>query len=134
MLLEFSCSNVRSIRDSVKLNLRASSDDTYEENLLHFENERINPACAIYGSNATGKTSVLSGISIMQSMVTTSHILQPGSLLPQIPHRLSPEKPTDYSIEFIWKKTRYFYRFSFNAQKILTETLSYAPKGRMGVP
>ena len=133
MLLEFSCSNVRSIRDSVKLNLRASSDDTFENNLLQFENERINPACAIYGSNATGKTSILSGISIMQNMVTTSHVLQPGSLLPQIPHRLSPEKPTDYSMEFIWKKTRYFYKFSFNAQKILTETLSYAPNGRMGI-
>ena len=62
MILNFTCSNVRSIRDSVTLNLRASTDDTFENNLIYFDGERINPACAIYGSNATGKTSVLTSM------------------------------------------------------------------------
>jgi len=133
MLLNFSCSNVRSIRDKVTLDLRASGDDTFEKYLIRFENERVNPACAIYGSNATGKTSVLTGMAIMQSMVLTSHILQPGSLLNRAPHRLSPDKPTEYEMEFVWKKTRYIYKFSYDTQKIIKESLSYAPNGRMGV-
>ncbi|MBQ1726784.1 MAG: ATP-binding protein [Treponema sp.] len=133
MLLNFSCSNVRSIRDKVTLDLRANSDDTFENSLIRFENERVNPACAIYGSNATGKTSVLTGMAIMQSMVLTSHILQPGSLLNRAPHRLSPDKPTEYEMEFVWKKTRYIYSFSYDTQKIIKETLYYAPNGRMGV-
>lgn len=133
MLLEFTCSNVRSIRDSVKLDLRANTDDTFEKNLIRFDNERIHPACAIYGSNATGKTSVLTGIAIMQNMVTTSHILQPGALLPRVPHRLSQDKPTEYSMEFVWKKTRYIYSFCYDTQRIIKESLSYAPNGRMGV-
>lgn len=133
MLLNFSCSNVRSIRDKVTLDLRANSDDTFENSLIRFENERVNPACAIYGSNATGKTSVLTGMAIMQSMVLTSHILQPGSLLNRAPHRLSPDKPTEYEMEFVWKKTRYIYSFSYDTQKIIKETLYYAPNGRMGI-
>ena len=133
MLLNFSCSNVRSIRDKVTLDLRANGDDTFENNLLRFENERVNRACAIYGSNATGKTSVLTGIGVMQNMILTSHVLQPGIFLSYVPHRLSPEKPTEYEIEFVWKKTRYIYKFSYNAEKILQESLFYAPNGRMGV-
>lgn len=132
MLLEFTCSNVRSIRDAVKLDLRANTDDTFENNLLRFENERVHPACAIYGSNATGKTSVLTGMAIMQTMVTTSHLLQPGDLLPRTPHRLSQDKPTEYQMEFVWKKLRYIYKFSYDNQKIIKESLSYAPNGRMG--
>lgn len=132
MILEFNCSNVRSIRDAVKLNLRANSDDTFENNLLHFENERIHPASAIYGSNATGKTSVLTAIAIMQTMITTNHLLQPGDLLPRTPHRFSQDKPTEYEMEFVWKKTRYLYKFSYDNQKILKESLFYAPNGRMG--
>ncbi len=133
MILNFTCSNVRSIRDSVTLNLRASTDDTFENNLIYFDGERINPACAIYGSNATGKTSVLTGIAIMQNMVITSHLLQPGDLLPRTPHRLSQEKPTEYEMEFVWKNLRYIYTFSYDNQRILKETLYYAPNGRMGI-
>ncbi len=132
MLLEFTCSNVRSIRESVKLDLRANKDDTFENNLLHFENERINSACAIYGSNATGKTSILTGMAFMSSIITTSHLMQPGMPLLRIPHRLWQDKPTEYSMEFIWKKTRYIYSFSYDNQKIIKESLFYAPNGRMG--
>lgn len=133
MLLEFSCSNVRSIRDRVTLCLRAGSDDTFEGTLRRFEGERVSPACAIYGSNATGKTSVLTGMAIMQTMVTTSHLLQPGDLLPRTPHRLSQDEPTGYEMEFVWKKRRYLYKFSYDNQRILSESLSYAPNGRMGL-
>lgn len=132
MLLEFACSNVRSIRDEVALNLRANPDDTFEKYLINAGGERVNPACAIYGSNATGKTSVLTGIALMQNMVTTSHMLQPGVQLPYVPHRLKKEKPTEYSMEFVWKKTRYQYRFSHDARHIIKESLFYAPNGRMG--
>lgn len=133
MLLEFTCSNVRSIRDSVTLNLRANNDDSFESNLLHsVDGERVNPACAIYGSNATGKTSILTGMAIMQNMITTSHILQPGDLLPRAPHRLWQDKPSELGMEFIWKKTRYIYKIVYDTRSIIKESLYYAPNGRMG--
>ena len=104
MILKFTCSNVRSVREPLTLNLRADIDGTFEKNLIRFDGERVNPACAIYGSNATGKTSVLTGMAMMQNMVLTSHMVQPGSLLPRAPHRLWQDKPTDYEMEFVWKR------------------------------
>ena len=133
MLLNFSCSNVRSIRDKVTLDLRANGDDALENCLLRFENERVNPACAIYGSNATGKTSVLKGISLMSSLVGSNHLIQAGGLLPRAPHRLWQAKPTDFSMEFVWKKTRYVYSFSYVDTEVLSESLYFAPNGRLGM-
>lgn len=132
MILKFTCSNVRSVREPLTLNLRADIDGTFEKNLIRFDGERVNPACAIYGSNATGKTSVLTGMAMMQNMVLTSHLVQPGSLLPRAPHRLWQDKPTDYEMEFVWKKTRYVYRLGYNAERVLEESLRCAPNGRMG--
>lgn len=132
MILKFTCSNVRSVREPLTLNLRADIDGTFEKNLIRFDGERVNPACAIYGSNATGKTSVLTGMAMMQNMVLTSHLVQPGSLLPRAPHRLWQDKPTEYKMEFVWKKTRYVYRLSYNAERVLEESLHCAPNGRMG--
>lgn len=132
MILKFTCSNVRSVREPLTLNLRADIDGTFEKNLIRFDGERVNPACAIYGSNATGKTSVLTGMAMMQNMVLTSHLVQPGSLLPRAPHRLWQDKPTEYEMEFVWKKTRYVYRLSYNAERVLEESLHCAPNGRMG--
>ena len=133
MILEFRCSNVRSIREEVKLDLRAKNDDTLESNLINFEGERINAACAIYGSNATGKTSVLTAMAIMQTMVITSHLIQPGDILARSPHRLWQNKPSEYTMEFVWKKTRYIYSFSCDDVQILKESLYYAPNGRMSL-
>ncbi len=133
MILEFKCSNVRSIQEEVKLDLRAKSDDTFESNLINFDGERINAACAIYGSNATGKTSVLTGMAIMQTMVITNHLIQPGDFLMRSPHKLWLGKPSEYTIEFIWKKTRYIYSFSCDDKQILKENLYFAPNGRMGL-
>lgn len=133
MVLEFNCSNVRSIREEVKLDLRAKNDDTFKSNLINFEGERINAACAIYGSNATGKSTVLTGMAIMQTMVITNHLIQPGDFLIRNPHRLWQDKPTEFSMEFVWKETRYIYSFSYNDTQILSESLYYAPNGRMGL-
>lgn len=132
MLTEFSCSNVRSIREKAMLSLKATSDSTFESSNICFEGERIFPALAIYGSNATGKTSLLTGLALMQSIVNTSHLVQRGDLLPRVPHKTWLQKPTEFSIEFVQNNIRYAYAFSYDNTQILNETLSYAPNGRIG--
>lgn len=132
MLLDFSCSNVKSIRDPVTLNLKASKDDENSQYLIDPYGERILPACTIYGSNATGKSSLLLGISLMQNIVNTSHVFQPGDRLPRFPHYLSKDNETSFSINFIWKEIKYRYEFSYNDDEILRETLYYSPNGRIG--
>lgn len=134
MLLNFSCSNIRSIMDEVKFSLMASADDTREEELITYTpgGERILSAGAVYGSNATGKTSLLTAMAMMKNMVDNNIIVQPGDLLARMPHKLSKDKPTKYSIEFIWKETKYQYWFTYTDTEIIEETLMYSPNGRMG--
>lgn len=132
MLIDFTCSNVRSIRDSVTLNLKASNDDEFSQILITSNDERLLPACTIYGSNATGKTSILTAISLMQNIVNSSHVFQPGDLLPRIPHRLMRDKETTLCVNYIWKNIKYKYEFSYTDTEVVHEALYYAPNGRMG--
>ncbi len=133
MLLEFVCSNFRSIREPVTLNLRANTDDSFENYLNKFEGERVNPACAIYGSNGTGKTNLLAAMALIQDIVTKNHILQTDEQLPNNQHRLGFYEPTTLGMEFVWNNIRYIYNFTYQYNKILKENLSYAPNGRMGI-
>lgn len=130
MLLDFSCRNVKSIRDTVTLNLKATNDDDNSQNLINPYGERVLPACAIYGSNATGKSNLLLGLSLMQNIVNTNHVFQPGDCLPRFPHYLSKDNETFFSINFIWKNTKYKYEFTYTDKEILNEVLYYSPNGR----
>ncbi len=131
MLLEFTCSNYRSVREPVTLSLRAGPDSSFGDGLIGFEDERVNPACAIYGTNGTGKSSVLSAMSLMRNMVVSNYFSQPGDPLPRAPHKLWANKPTSFSMEFVWKKIRYIYEFAYDDLSILSERLSYVPNGRI---
>ena len=131
MLIDFSCSNVRSIKDNVTLNLKASNDDEFSHTLIDANEEKILPACTIYGSNATGKTSILTALSLMQNIVNSSHVFQPGDLLPRIPHRLLQNKETSFCINYIWKNIKFKYEFTYTENEILKEFLYYSPNGRI---
>ena len=55
MLLEFKCSNHRSIKEKVNFSLIAGSDNTSEELLKEFGNYRVLRSAVIYGANGSGK-------------------------------------------------------------------------------
>ena len=54
MLLEFACSNHKSIRDEVLFSAIAGSDTTYEERIANFSGIRILKSAVIYGANGSG--------------------------------------------------------------------------------
>lgn len=133
MLLKFECFNFRSILAPVSLDLRANKDDTFENSLMKFDSERINPACAIFGSNGSGKTNLLAAMALMLNMITKNHFLQTDDLLPYNQHRMGIYEHTTLEMEFVWKNIRYIYNFTYLPNKIIKESLSYAPNGRMGI-
>ena len=55
MLLEFTCSNYKSIHKRVKLSMIAGSDDTREDELIQYDKYRINRMSVRYGPNVSGK-------------------------------------------------------------------------------
>lgn len=131
MLLEFTCSNYKSIMNKVTFSFLASNDDTYEDELKQFSSHRILRTAAIYGPNGSGKSNFLDSIRFMTALVVNSIHKQPGDLIQQHPHKLKGENtPTVFTIQFVRKNIRYSYGFSIKNKIIDEEYLYYFPKGR----
>ncbi|MCI8799863.1 MAG: ATP-binding protein [Lachnospiraceae bacterium] len=131
MLLEFRCSNHRSIKEEVRFSMIAGSDTTSEGLLKEFGNFRVLRSAVIYGANGSGKSNFINALAFVCSLVSNSIHYQPGQDIPQASHKLSSdEEPGEYYIQFEKNDIRYAYGFSIKKKMIQDEYLYYFPKGR----
>ena len=56
MLLQFNMTNAMSFKEEAILDMVAEKDNLHEDNLISFKGDRVLPAVAIYGANASGKS------------------------------------------------------------------------------
>jgi len=131
MILEFKCSNFRSINSEIDFNMQATKDDSFAEQLIDFDSKKFLRHAEIYGGNGVGKTTLLRAIARMSQLVRSSYHLQPGDLLPQDNHKLNPDNPTYFSLWFEKDDIKYFYEFSYTEKEIVEENFYYSPNGRM---
>lgn len=131
MLLEFKCSNHRSIKDKITFSMIAGNDKTHEESLIEFGDVKVLRSAAIYGANGSGKSNFLSALSFMQNLVINSIKLQPGQTVFQDLHKLSgDEDSSSYSIQFVKKNVRFAYGFSLKHHLVQDEYLYSFPSGQ----
>ena len=131
MLLEFSCSNHKSIQDKILFSALAGTDDTHEEKLINFSKYRILRSALIYGANGSGKSNFIDAVSFVQNLVINSIKHQIGQGIRQSPHKLcSIGIESTYSIQFVTNGIRYMYGFSLKNLLVVDEYLYYVPKGR----
>lgn len=131
MLLEFQCSNHKSIKERVNFSLIAGRDDTSEELLKKFGNFRVLRSAIIYGANGSGKSNFIDALAFMRGLVSNSINYQPGQAVFQARHKLTAEEtPSEYRIQFVRNDIRYAYGFSVKQNLIEDEYLYYFPKGR----
>lgn len=131
MLLQFSCSNYKSIKNKIIFSAIAGSDTTFEEGLKPFSNFRVIPSAVIYGANGSGKSNFISALEFMRNLVSESINHQPGQGIFQAPHKLnSADVPSEYDIQFVKSDIRYAYGFSIVRNAVQEEYLYYFPKGR----
>lgn len=127
MLIQFTVENFLSIRDKVYLSLEPSKDSEHLENLITKGDYNAVTSVAIYGANASGKTSLFKAITTALIMLRNSNNIQVTDRLPVIPFKFDSEsknKPTSFEFTFIasdYKK--YIYGFSATAEKIVEEYL-----------
>lgn len=130
MLVEFRVKNFRSIRDEQVLSMVASKDGTLQAfNLtktgIHAAPSLLNSA-AIYGANASGKTSIIKAINFVKNMIAYSTTLSLGQEILISPFLLDnsiKNKASEFEITFIFDKERYQYSFSCTQEKIISEAL-----------
>ena len=141
MLLQFTVSNFRAFREMQTLNLAASNyDKTLPENCIErdlpgLKGGRWLKGVALYGPNASGKSSLIDAIRALSNMVTNSaKVTDPKEAIRQIqPFSLAPDKPvepTAFGLIFISDEVRYEYRVAATRGRIWHESLRAFPNGK----
>lgn len=131
MLLEFSCSNHRSIRDEILFSAIAGSDKTHAENIEKVADVEVLKSSVIYGANGSGKSNFIDAISFVKNLVSNSINHQPGQGILQVPHKLEGyERKSNYKIQFVVDGIRYAFGFSLRNMLVVEEYLYYFPNGR----
>lgn len=131
MLLEFRCSNHKSIRDEVLFSAIAGSDRTHAENIEKVADVDVLKSAVIYGANGSGKSNFIDAISFVKNLVSNSINHQPGQGILQVPHKLDGYgRKSDYVVQFIVDGIRYAFGFSLQNMLVVEEYLYYFPNGR----
>lgn len=134
MLLQFSVTNHRSIKETAIISMKAAADKTMKEILISPDGKKeLLPVMAIYGANAAGKSNVLHALLLMREMVCGIYAKPlKGTELPYEPFAFvdGEIEPTELEIIYYYEGIKYAYGFSFDRNKVISEYLYHWPNGR----
>lgn len=139
MLLSFTVTNFKSIKDAQTLRLTSEGNNKIHSSNIAFPDKNKKIAAlrtiAIYGANASGKSNVIQALDVLRDLVLLSRQFGKGAPIRLYnPFRLSEEtktKPTEFELEFIaCDSLRYIYCVKFDKIKIIEESLHYYPNGK----
>ncbi len=137
MILQFTVKNFLSIKDEVTLNMVASKESSFEDNLLPYEDgkqmKNALKSLIIYGANASGKSNILKALRFFINFIKSSHEMQQGKKITRTAFKLDSEyldKPSEFEIIFIHNDIKYRYGFSVTEEEVIEEHLFYYPNGR----
>jgi hypothetical protein len=127
MLRSFRVHNHQSIRDEHELSLLPAHD----------KDRAVVPVAAIFGSNAAGKSSLLSAMKFMQSAVKLSFATwEPDAGVRRTPFRLSPRsllEPSTYVADLMVDWVPHVYGFTVDDERVQSEWLYTYQKRRRKV-
>ena len=139
MLLQFYFSNYRSFEGEGILDMRASGSNELSSHIRNSLNEKILPVTAIYGANASGKSSVFEAFQFMTWCVLESLSFSDDNKKNSYKLKVdsfkfsdSRDKPSEFEINYIDKKGKkelyYNYGFKIDNSGILEEYLAFNTK------
>lgn len=131
MLLEFSCSDHKSIKNPILFSTIAGKDTTNEDSLYSYGSIRVLRTAVIYGANGSGKSNFVDAIRFVKNLVINSINYQPGQGISQNPHKLSDaDAESKYVMQFVTNGIRYAFGFTLKHLLVIDEYLYYFPNGR----
>lgn len=134
MLLEFSITNFRSIKDRQTFSMLSSSKVKERFNepfvLEEYKNMEVLKTAVLYGKNNAGKSNVLKAFGALRDLVTESDSFKVGETIRKyIPFAFDKQtlnQNTIFEIEFIGdNKIYYHYEVEFSQKEIIREKLLY---------
>ncbi|MYN13895.1 AAA family ATPase [Pusillimonas sp. TS35] len=140
MLIEFSVANYRSILERQTLSMVASTYFKELETLNTFVPDqhvglpRLLRSTALYGPNASGKSTLIQALQFVEGQVLTSQKeSQAGDEIDVVPFKLtaaSREADSEFEVTFVEQGVRYEYGFTCNRKRFTEEWLIAYPLGR----
>ena len=134
MLIQFSVKNFMSFREKVVLALNPSNDTEHPENINARNGYSATNLIAIYGANASGKTSLFKAMTVALNLIRDSNVMQINQPIITIRPFKFDEKmtgePSEFEFIFVANdNNRYVYGFSADRTRIKEEYL-YQYKSR----
>lgn len=128
MLIQFSVKNYMSFKEKAVLALNPSADKEHPENINNKNGYRANNLIAIYGANASGKTSLFKAMTVAINMIRNSNLMQVNqpifSVVPFKFDKKTVNEPSEFEFIFIADDgNQYVYGFSANIERITEEYL-----------
>lgn len=130
MIVDFTIKNFKSIKNEETLSFLAERNlGNHKSSIASFKENNISliKTCAIYGSNASGKTNSILAFRALVSLITQSGDWKDGDEIkcyePYLLSSSTIDQPTQFEIEFYIKDIRYRYEIKFNKYEILFEQL-----------
>jgi len=138
MIIDFTISNFRSIRDEQTFSLYSENPGKYLLDNISYPNGKqmgVLKSAGIYGANASGKSNVLLAFEALQYLIRVSgHFKDGESISCYEPFRLSEKTkiaPVRFEIEFFTPDhVRYIYKIAFTRDCIVEEQLSFYPSAK----
>lgn len=140
MLVQFTVSNYRSFRDSQTFSMVSSPrDHSLPDSLTPIDvaglrHSHLLKGAAIYGSNASGKSNLLSALEFMSDYVKDSATRKDADrgtgVRPFMLDGSSRERPSEFEITVLVDGIRYDYGFSLSLRRVVKEFLIAYPKGQ----
>lgn len=133
MIIEFRVKNHRCFRDEQVLSMVAATDKSLPANVITTDKFRLLRSAAIYGPNASGKSSLIEALGFMRDFVVDSARSQPGDPIAVNPHRLDPaarDEPSLFELTFLVDGCRYQYGFTATKKRVLEEWLYSYPTNK----
>lgn len=139
MLIYFGVENFGSINGEQTLSLVASNyyhdleDNVVDPALPGLSGVRLLRGAALYGPNASGKSTVIRAMRMLQMLVVESGAKGPEVSLPRNPFCLNVPRradPTKFFVSFVQAGVRYEYEVHYVSERVLFEGLSAYPRGR----
>jgi uncharacterized protein len=134
MLIEFSITNFRSIRERQTFSMETINKfKELPKNISKIQNSSLLRTAAIYGKNASGKSNFVLAFKALTYIVEKSATFKMNSKIkcyePYEFDKDSDKEPVIFETLFYGKDNiKYYYKIAFNEEKILDEQLVYYPK------
>lgn len=127
MLVQFNFKNYKGFKYDTTLDMTATTLKEHQYNLINVNNDKLLKIAAIYGANASGKSTVIEAFGFMVDFVIKSFKYSTSNI--DIPlkrfafDKESNQTPAEFEVFIKYKREEYQYGFKLDNKKIIQEWL-----------